>query len=70
MSLKTGLQFAVDDCVDDNLADLEVILHSGGEDISGLTLSSEAMGIDEVRIPQALRGSTVHERIGVDGVFG
>ena len=55
MSLKTGLQFAVDDCVDDNLADLEVILHSGGEDISGRNAFIGSEGIDEIRIPQALR---------------
>ena len=50
-----GLQFAVDDRIDDNLADLEVILHSGGEDVSGLNALIGSEGIDEVRIPQALR---------------
>ena len=60
---KNGLQFAVQDGVDHDMADGEVVLHRGGEDVGGFNAGLGREGIYEVRIPQALRGSAVHEHI-------
>ena len=45
------------------MADGEVVLHRSGEDIGGFNAGLGREGIYEVRIPQALRGSAVHEHI-------
>lgn len=58
-----GLQFAVQNGIDDDMADGEVVLHRGGEDIGGFNAGLGREGIHEVRIPQALRRSAVHEHI-------
>ena len=50
------------------MADGEVVLHRGGEDVGGFNAGLGREGIHEVRIPEALRGSAVHKHVGVDGI--
>ena len=44
-----GLQFAVQNGIDDDMADGEVVLHRSGEDIGGFNAGLGREGIHEVR---------------------